>query len=274
MKKVRAIYGVDFSGAQDAGNKIWIGKGVQHGRGLLIKECFRARELPNSGKVLDDCLPALVNLVRSETNATFGFDFPFGLPTPLVNEDTWKEFVLGFHSRYKSPEEFREACRRKAPGSELKRRTDTEARTPFSPYNLRLFKQTYYGISKVLFPLVRDDSACILPFQRRVLGKPWLLEVCPASTLKHLMENQVPSYKGPEEDKRKNRRQILEIVMKEGVAFVKGASLKNKIIDNTGGDALDSIIACLTVFKTLHQRRLAFPLSPVHMIDGQVYWRV
>jgi len=36
MDAGRTIYGIDFSGAKDAGNKIWIVKGVVKGEGLLI----------------------------------------------------------------------------------------------------------------------------------------------------------------------------------------------------------------------------------------------
>ena len=38
-EEVLVIYGIDFSGAQDAGNKIWIAKGVPEGESLLISEC-------------------------------------------------------------------------------------------------------------------------------------------------------------------------------------------------------------------------------------------
>jgi hypothetical protein len=227
MKKFRAIYGIDFSGAKEAGNKIWIAKGVPKGKGLLIKECFRARDLPNSRKRREDCLPALVEYIKSKQTGTFGFDFPFGLPAALVREKTWEEFVLGFAGRYKSPEAFQEACLQAGGGREFKRQADTEAHTPFSPYNLRLFKQTYCGISRVLFPLVRDESACVLPFQKPVAGKPWILEVCPASTLKHLMKKRVPPYKGPEAFHKESRRQILDDVMKAGVVFSKNAEMKD-----------------------------------------------
>ena len=71
----------------------------------------------------------------------------------------------------------------------------------------------------VIFPLVRDKSACILPFDKPIPGKPWILEVCPASTLKRLMKNKVPSYKGSEEEKEKNRREILDVVKNEGVVL-------------------------------------------------------
>jgi hypothetical protein len=192
----------------------------------------------------------LVQYIKSNQNGAFGFDFPFGLPRDFVHEKTWEDFVLGFPSRYKSPEAFREACRRKRPSRELKRKTDIEAHTPFSPYNLRLFRQTYYGISKVLFLLVQDKSACVLPFDKPVAGKPWVLEVCPASTLKRLLKDAVPPYKGPEEEKRKNRRQILRVVKDEGVVFEKAAALEENIIANKGGDALDSVIAALATFKS------------------------
>jgi len=239
-----------------------------------VSECYRASDLKNSGKGIMDCLPALVHLVKSETNAAFGFDFPFGLPSSLVSENNWEEFVLAFPTRFNDPDDFKAKCFSDAGKRELLRQTDFEAHTPFSPYNLRLCKQSYYGISKVLFPLVRDGSACVLPFHKPVAGKPWLLEVCPASTLKNLMKNQVPSYKGPKEDQRENRRQILVNVMKAGVVFGKNAEIKDRIISNMGGDALDSVIACLTVFKTLQKRPVAFQVNPVHMIEGQVYWRV
>ena len=197
MDAGRAIYGIDFSGAQDAGNKIWIAEGFPDGESLLVSECYRARDLQDSGKWRDACLPALVNLIKRNPDEIFGFDFPFSLPAPLIKETTWEDFVLEFPKRYRNFEVFHEACRRSNGGHELKRKTDTEAHTPFSRYNLRLFKQTYYGISKVLSPLVREKSACVLPFQEPVAGKPWILEVCPSSTLKHLMERGVPSYKGP-----------------------------------------------------------------------------
>ena len=59
MHSPQHIYGIDFSGAQDAGKKIWIAEGVVKGGSLLIEDCFRARDLQDSGNELDICLPAL-----------------------------------------------------------------------------------------------------------------------------------------------------------------------------------------------------------------------
>jgi hypothetical protein len=269
---VKAIYGIDCSGAQDAGDKIWIAKGAPDGERLLVSECSRARDLPNSGKQLEECLPALVDLIERNPNAVFGFDFPLGLPRDFVQEKAWKEFVLEFPSRYKSPEAFREACRQADGGQELKRQTDIESHTPFSPYNLRIFRQTYYGISKVLYSLVRDKSAYILPFDKPSAGKPWILEVCPASTLKLLMKDGVPAYKGPEEEKRENRRRILDDVKKAGIILDKNAELKQKNIANKGGDALDSVIAALAAFKTIQNQDGLIPEDDGYWtIEGYVY---
>ena len=66
---------------------------------------------------------------------------------------------------------------------ELRRVTDIEARTPLSPYNRRIYKQTYYGIRDVIAPLIASGAACALPMQAAIPDRAWLLEICPASTL-------------------------------------------------------------------------------------------
>jgi hypothetical protein len=268
MSAPRAIFGVDFSGAQDAGNKIWIARHVSKGETLLIEKCFRARDLPNSGPDLKSCLPALMNLVKSEANAAFGFDFPFGMPSRLVKERTWEQFVLEFPKKHKSPETFRQACREVSRGRELKRQTDIESRTPFSPYNLRIYKQTYYGIREVLNPLVKSGLVCVVPMQRSARSKPWLLEVCPASMLRKSGLNGLP-YKGRAKVHERNRHYILERVKETGPVEFHHPDIESKIIADKGGDALDSVIAALAVFKTLNNN--PEPTRPEYPIEGYVY---
>jgi len=74
------IYGIDFSGARDAGRKIWLAEGVVKTHSLLIEDCFRARNLQDSGNELYKCLPALKDFIKENQDAAFGLDFPFGLP--------------------------------------------------------------------------------------------------------------------------------------------------------------------------------------------------
>jgi hypothetical protein len=260
------IYGIDFSGAQDAGNKIWIARAIPDGEGFLIQECFKARDLPNSGRVLKGCLPALVNLVKCHPNAVFGFDFPFGLPASLVQENTWEEFVLAFPTRFKDPDDFKKLCFTGAGDRELRRQTDNEAYTPFSPYNLRIYKQTYYGIREILTPLVRNIQACVLPMQKPSIAKPWVLEICPASTLRALGLGGI-LYKGRSENHKGNRRRILETIERIGPTQIAQAEIKQTIIEDNGGDALDSVIAAMAAFNAIQNED---PLIP----DDNGYWKI
>lgn len=156
---------------------------------MKLEHCYPAKVLPESSKNRDQCLVALRHFIIMQQPRVCGLDFPFGLPRELVREDSWEEFILSFGNRYRSPEEFREACRRDAHGRERRRVTDEERRTPFSPYNLWVYHQMYFGIRDVLASLVRDQLACVLPMQNTSPDKSWIVEVCPASTLKAL-ENE------------------------------------------------------------------------------------
>ena len=96
MHTTHHIYGIDFSGAQDAGKNIWIAEGVVKTGSLLTEDCFRARDLQDSGNDLDICLPALKDFIKENQDAAFGMDFPFGLPGVLVEQEIWKEFIITF----------------------------------------------------------------------------------------------------------------------------------------------------------------------------------
>ena len=48
----------------------------------------------------------------------------------------------------------------------------------------RIFKQTYYGMSEILHPIIQNNHACVLPMQKPAPKKPWIIEIYPASTLK------------------------------------------------------------------------------------------
>jgi hypothetical protein len=265
------VYGVDFSGAKDAGRKIWVAEGVVHGEALRINACHRGDELPGSGKGRDACLAALTDFIRDRGESVFGLDFPFGLPESLVREEDWEPFILAFPDRFRSPDAFREACRGAADGKELKRTTDRDARTPFSPYNIRLYRQTYYGIRDLLHPLVRDGAAAVLPMQEPLPGRAWLLEICPASTLRRRALYQ-RSYKGGESEKRAARVEIIETLEGEGELVISGRGVRYDLIENPGGDALDSAIAALAVAKAI--RDPAFPghdPGDPYSVEGYVY---
>lgn len=248
------LFGVDFSGAKDAGDSMWIASGSITDEGLQIERCYPARDLPRSDKQRDRCLKALRRLIAGAGAAIFGLDFPFGLPRDLINYSRWESFVLAFPNEYASAEAFRQACREAAPGRELKRKTDKESEAPFSPYNIRLYRQTYYGIRWLLAPLVERNQTRVLPMQEPVEEKPWLLEVCPASTLKQ--ENLYLPYKGNSEDRRRARQWILRTLEREDVN-IQSTELRSTIIGDPGGDALDSVVAAVATHRAWKEP--AFP---------------
>jgi hypothetical protein len=261
-------YGVDFSGANDAGRKIWIARGVIEEDVLVITECFQAEDLPGSGRDRESILRALGEFISEQEDSIFGLDFPFGIPRVLVKEESWEKFVVSFEGNYNSPGDFRMGCRSASGDIELKRFTDFKTKTPFSPYNLRLYRQTYFGIRDVLGPLIMNNTVCVPPMQKPLPDRAWVLEICPASTLKR--EKLSLSYKGRGEEHRTTRVRILDSIEKTGVLKIKGSSLRVTIVDNPGGDALDSVIAAFATFRALRSG-LIFDKNSPYALEGWVY---
>jgi hypothetical protein len=264
------VYGVDFSGAAQAGKRIWVTRGVIQGDALRIEACWQGADLPDSGSDRDRCLVALRDFIAKEQTSAFGLDFPFGLPCDLVKESSWEDFVLAFADHYPTPEAFRDACRAAAAGSEWKRITDRESHTPFSPYNIRLYRQTYFGIRDVIAPLVREGLAYVLPMQPARQDRPWLMEVCPASTLKREYLYWSP-YKGKSKEHHRARARILEAL--EGTLPLSVATpLRSVILDNAGGDALDSVVAAFAAFRALcNWDNFLVGGDDVYGLEGYVY---
>ena len=266
------VYGIDFSGARDAGNKIWIASARVLGTRIEVEECYQAKYLPDSATDCERCLNALRQFISKQRACACGLDFPFSLPRRLVEANTWEEFVLSFGSRYLGPEKFKQSCWETAGGCEERRGTDRENKTPFSPYNRRLYRQTYYGIRDVLAPLVRDKVVSVLPMQSGSPAKPWLLEVCPASTLERMGLRR--PYKGSSKDmdKKANRTQILEEFENAGLINISSSALRATILDNPGGDALDSIIAAFATFRAIGSSAdSSASTSNNSMLEGHIY---
>lgn len=268
MNRRTWVYGIDFSGARDAGGRIWIARCSITTGTLNLVDLVQAKSLPGSGRARGLSHKALAEFIGSQEDAICGLDFPFSLPRSLVSRASWKEFVLGFDQDYKGPEDFRDQSRSRARGKELKRATDMESKAPFSPYNLRVFRQTYFGIRDVLAPLVRTNTACILPFQEPLDGKPWVIEICPASTLNK--EHVRAPYKGRTDHRKAARRRILESLEEKFRLRIAASVLRSNIIGDMGGDALDSVIAALAASRAF-RNSFHIDASLPYQIEGWVY---
>lgn len=237
------IAGVDFSGARMAGRNIWIAEGRMTGRGIAIERLVRAADLPGGGAAFLPAMTALTEHVAGLADSIVGFDFPFSLPAPLIAEPAWTSFVRRFAVSYPAPGDFRDDCRSRSDGREMKRRTDRDARVPWCAYNLRLYRQTWAGIRHVLWPLVGDDRARAVPMQPIAEGLPVLAETCPASILKK--ENLYVPYKGRGDLLKAARASLLDALVDRRAFAPLPGEIRETAVANAGGDALDAMIAAI-----------------------------
>ena len=266
----KQYYGIDFSGGLDAAKKIWISEAIFNRGRLLIKDCFCADSLCGSGKGREDCLNALFNFIKNAGFSAFGIDFPFGLPFDLIEDKSWIDFVKSFDLRFSNEHTFRKKCRLIANEKEVKRVTEKESKTPFASYNLRVYRQTYFGIRKLLAPLVKKDLASIVPMQKVKKGKPVIMEVCPASTLKQV--NLYLPYKGKTEKHYEARKLIFGNIADSLGVKINFNRVRSIAIDDPNGDALDSIIAAITTFRAVNNENcLNRNYKDIYFIEGYVY---
>jgi hypothetical protein len=267
----RRPFGVDFSGAKSAGKAIWIAEGRLLGkRRVALVDCYPALALPDSGADRTLALAALRRLIATTPDGVFGCDFPVGLPRIMLQGADWRGFIAGFGRRYEHAEAFREACRRIANGRELRRDTDRLARTPFCAWNLRLYRQTYHGIADILAPLHRDGQASVISIEPPDPGRAWIAETCPASVLKFL--DLYRPYKGATPSARRMRRDILAALVARDFLAAPTRSQRETLIEDRGGDALDSVLACLAAAAAV--RQIATPISAIDRIEGKVFFEL
>lgn len=266
------ILGIDFSGASDAGTKIWIATGRRTEGALDISDCRPALRLEGGGKAPLEALAGLRRAILAEADTVAGCDFPFSLPARLVAARDWKAFALDFTQRYPTPLHFHDLCHQATGGIELKRRTDRDDRTPFNSYNLRLYRQTWWGIGHLLAPLVADGSAIVWPLMRRRHGMPLILEICAACTLIHL--DHYPSYKGTTPAHRRARAGIMDLLVAGGWLAPPKRSLRALLLENPGGDALDAVIGAVAVNRALAAGRLDRKPDRVDRLEGRVFYEL
>jgi hypothetical protein len=263
----RRILGVDFSGATDAGRKIWIAEG-RRGRGNRLKlvGLRSASELPGGALDPRTAIAALAAHIAHEPDTIAGCDFPFTLPIEVFDRADWDSFVADFARRFPDPDSFRHWALHRAGGRELRRAADRVARTPFNSYNLRIYRQTWWGIAHLLCPLVANGRAIVRPFHpMREKPHPIVIESCPASSLKSI--GFYPSYKGRGGAHRLERKGVLGKLIDGGLLERPRPDIQQILLDNAGGDALDAVIAAVA---TAHA---AIELDPDQMqrIEGVIY---
>lgn len=258
------LIGIDFSAAADAGRAIWLAEGEDLDGRLQVLSLRPAAELSGGGRARDAALAALRSHVAGLGPAIVGIDAPNSLPRAVV-PDAWETWLTSFAAVHPTPEDFRAACRLASGGRELRRPADVVAKTPFAPWNLRLYRQTWHSVAGLYAPLVAAQAVTVAPFQRPRAGRPRLAEICPASTLKHL--GLYRPYKGHGEAPRAQRKVILA-ALRRRTPLDLPKSLAARALENAGGDALDALVA-LTAAARCQRAGLFDAHDPGH--EGEVY---
>jgi hypothetical protein len=266
---MRRILGIDFSGANDAGRRIWIAEGIEAGNKLRLIDLLPAAELGLGATAPGGAIAAVARHILGDPNTVAGCDFPFSLPRSLIDTPTWADFIASFPERFADADRFRDWAFRKAGMRELRRRTDVEQQTPFNSYNLRIHRQTWWGIVSLLHPFLVDRLAVIRPYQPMPrCPKPIVIEACPACAMKSI--GFYPQYKGRNPEHRSARQAVFTRLIDGGYLEHPSQALTVRILDNTGGDALDAVIAAIVT------ARADFRRAPEgdELFEGLIYGRL
>jgi hypothetical protein len=267
------VMGVDWSGARQPAKSIALACGElrrrKSGDVVHLESCRLARDL--GGKMSpDDCRSNVVQAIASEDERWIGCDFPFSLPLEMVGPNSWQTFARHFGKRYPSPSAMRDECRQRL-GGEKRRRTDTESKAPWAPTNLRLYRQTFFGIRDLLVPLVFGHQAVVLPMMRDRPGSIKLLEVCPASRLKQV--DCYRSYKGRGNELRRERQKLVDRLSDiAGYGVIVRPRDKQAMVEQEGGDLFDAVLAMTIVAGMIDQPHERYRCDRIYRREGFIYY--
>lgn len=266
------FFGVDFSGAAQPKDAIWITEAKTAGETLTITDSSSVWErfgLPRSAS-RTRFYEALLEFIAHNPNGVFGFDFPFSLPHQILSVDSWQQHIETMPDRYEieTPDEFREACTiraERATGgtvSHLRRETDFRYAAQ-CPYQRQIQNQTLYGQSDLLRPLIERDQARVLPMQEIGPDLPVLVEVYPAATL-GVLRTYRNGYKNHPRSRERRRRMLDDL---QSLGFRMPEEISDRCIGSD--DALDSVICAIAGFRA-HTNGFE-RVEKAAEIEGQIY---
>ena len=258
----RQYLGIDWSGAARSGNKIWAALVKTNSNGVPV--------LQRVWRPFINCTPVQVVrqfgpwLNKTEFHVAAA-DFCFGLAShhqavgmPLNRVPpglaTWVRENYG-----NEPLQFKNAL---AP--ELRRVTDSICSSPFAPTNLRMFRQTFWGI-RSLEGLEID----ILPWGN-VTANKILIETLPAMLVRRLIKGPC-QYKQAGQPGNEQRASLLRALIQATKLEITEAD-KTLVVQDREGDAMDAILAAIAA-GSAHQH--GFQIMQNHqqqaLLEGWIY---
>ena len=247
------VFGVDFSGASDAGEKLWIAE-IDGGDDPRLVGCAPVTERLDAPADRSSAHRALTHFLAGlDSDAAAGLDFPFSLPASVVRDEDWEALVRSFPSLFATPAELQRRCQSRAALTDddrVQHVRETEASvSALSPYDRRLRSQTFYGIRDVLRPLVLADVVRVAPMQELTPDRPTLLETYPAAALDSLDgETYRAGYKEASEQGRERRAANLDALEAEASVRVDDGT-RDRLLSDAGADGLDAALAAFAAWR-------------------------
>lgn len=256
---VRHVIGIDFSGAELSGRTAWAADAeiCDSGNRLVLARLSPLGKL--AGDDHRDTVNAyLASAIGESSQTLWGIDFPFGLPIEL-GLGSWRKqlaYMANFAGTAKDlGRHLVQRSQSLGHSMHVRRDTDRETQTPFDCYHYRIIYQTFHGMRDVLGPIAGDRHTCVLPFQYQKFAsaRRWIVEACPSSTLKrlrlpHRLYKQSAG-KPPTTEHQAVRKIILQAITDKSIGFIDiKPRFKRVILSDSGGDALDSVLAAVGSF--------------------------
>ena len=237
------IIGVDWSGARDAGRKVWLCVGSAVDGRLEVASLERVAD---AGPVAREAMLAHVaDRLTAPGERWVGLDLPVSLPHAVLPEGVTNggDLARRWTALFPDAEAFRRLCSEAVGGTESHRRErmragDTEIGAPFCAWNLRMYRQTHHGM-RMIGEVLRSGRAALLPWDAPRPVR--LLEACPACTLRALGLSNA-GYKGRTAQHAQARRDRLDRALAQ-LPVLLPADLRDRAIADPGGDALDAVLA-------------------------------
>jgi hypothetical protein len=246
---------VDWSGSAHAGRKIWAARVAFHRTGARLVRLWQ----PFLGLDAAGVAGCFSDWLTGQEFDVAGLDFCFGLSSEhrVPGLPAGGPAALGaWVSRFVRPEDFKAAL-----GQERKRETDRLMRAPFAPTNLRMFRQTYWGLralASVRLPIPPWDE----PARRAVV------EVLPAHVVSVLCRGS--RYKGAGTQARSQRQRLLVVLARDCRL---GISPRDEeiMLDDSEGDALDAVLAAVAAGGAWQSGLNGVPLQAAASSEGWIY---
>jgi hypothetical protein len=264
------VIGVDFSGAAEPADGLWVTRGEAMDGTLTVTDVFDGGRWGTDRAQIHQ---GLVEYVREDAVDIVGMDFPFGLPEALFEGeegDTWEDVLAWVGEMDAEVNAFRSACGERGreatdgESAQLRRETDWR-RGALCPYNVQIQYQTFFGLRNVLTPLADGEETVVVPQQGPPGGKTAVVEVYPAATFGRLGLYR-EGYKSDTDIAQARRKTNVQ-----GLTDV-GIELDREQFDQyvTDPDALDSLAAAHAAWTALGDTRRG-GRSHIRAFEGYIY---